>query len=184
VNSLTEQTRHWALTQAVTNVNQLQFGGAYHNNSYALSFNHSIAFIPGEGFQQVVSFGINFHVRDSTINTAGYLLQNKFKYSAYGDQWAQGPLATSGSHQMHRSIGKFVVQGLVSKPDGIGIEGIAIKCNDEIVYTDSTGMWTYRSRKKIRLPVQIHVLPDESIAPGNFKIVNASDPLKIIIRQI
>jgi hypothetical protein len=182
VNSLTEQTRHWSATQAINNSNQFQYGGSYHNNSVQLSFNHAIAFIPGQGYQQFLSVGIAFKIHDSQVNTQEYLLPgNKFKFAAYGDQWAQGPIQSeSPSHHMHKSIGKELIVGTVTLQDGTPVEGIAIKVGRETVFTDVNGIWQYRSKKKISPTICIDL--EESWAPGDWEVVIATDS-RIVVRR-
>jgi hypothetical protein len=186
VNVLIESARHWSLTEAISNANNFQVGGEYHTNKVSVSINHSIQFVPGQGFEQLVSVGIGPHIHDTQGNAQAYMLPgNKFKYTAYSDQWMQGPLNQSaGGPHRQTSIGKYVVQGFVRKQDGTGIEGIALSLNGSILYTDRTGMWTFRSKKQVEAPYQIQLLPDENIAPGEFQVVDESDPLKIVIQQI
>ncbi len=56
-----------------------------------------------------------------------------------------------------------------------------MKVNNEIVYTDRNGVWTYRSRKKLATQPTVLLAPEENIAPGEFQIIDASNPAKIIL---
>jgi hypothetical protein len=183
VNQLTETTRHWSLTEAINSANQFQVGGAYHNNSLSLSVNHSIAFIPGQGYQSIVSIGVSFKVHDSQVNSQEYLLPgNKLKYSAYGDQWILGPLQTESiGHHMQKSIGKSRQTGIVVKEDGSPVEGAAVKVGKETVYTDRNGHWELRHRKKISATICIDL--DDFITPGTWKLVSQTDS-QIVVKKL
>jgi hypothetical protein len=182
VNSLTETTRHWSITEAVNNSRQFQYGGSYHNNAVQLSFNHTIAFIPSQGYQSIISVGIGFKIHDSAVSTQEYLLPHKrFKYSAYADQWIQGPIQSESSgHHMRKGIGKQILSGVVVREDGSGVEGMAVKVGKETVYTDSRGMWQCRSKRKITSPISLDL--ENSIAPGSWVLVSQTE-LKITIKQ-
>jgi hypothetical protein len=184
VNSLIETTRHWMLTEAINNGNQFQYGAAFHNNSLQLSFNHTIQFLPGLGYESVLSVGIGFKIHDSQVNSQEYLLPgNHFKYSAYADQWLQGPLqAERSGHQFHKEIGKYLIQGAVVREDGSPVEGAAVSFNEEILYTDRNGIWQYRSKKQLSHP-KIDILVDEFLCSGTFQVVSQSDN-KIVLKQI
>ena len=180
VNTLTETSAHWMLTEAINNANQFQFGGGYHSNRVSLSFNHSIAFLPGRGFQQVIQVGIQFKVHDTGLNAVAYKL-DRFRYTAYGDQWLQGPVQVENGHRMHKGIGKYAQTGKVIRPNGLPVEGAAVLVGTQIVYTDQNGSWTYRSKRKDALPVRIAL--DQFLCPGTWTLIK-QDQDYIIIETI
>src|ERR1700722_6497893 len=178
VESLIENTRNFRLTESISNVNQFGESLAFHNNAIQLSFNHSIVFLPGQGYQQIVSVGISFHIHDSGVTTQSYLLPNhRFRYTASADQWLQGPYE-GGGHQAHRSIGKNLISGIVVREDGTPIEGIAVRIGKAIVFTDSAGIFSMRTKKKQDLPIAVDLT--ESLAPGSWAVVTCT-PERIVL---
>lgn len=180
VNSVIQTLQHWSFTEAVSNKNQFQFGAGYSSNTFAVSVNHEIAFLPGEGFQQVLSVEIQLKIRDTSLNGMGYLFDRKFRWTGNGDQWLQGPIAVEG-HAMHRSIGKFVQTGVVKRKDGQPVEGAAVEVGSEIVYTDQQGVWTFRSKKKSMPPAELAL--DQFLCPGKWKLSSATEGV-FVVEQI
>jgi hypothetical protein len=90
------------------------------------------------------------------------------------------------------SIGKYLVQGVVTDEQGVPVEGAALHVGKEIAYTDSTGR--FRARFSKRGPFAIAVAPDEFITNAIYETVSAPSEaraelddnardLKIVVRR-
>jgi hypothetical protein len=184
LNSLTEQIEHWSLTEAINNKNQFQYGASYHRNAFAVSFNHSIIFEPGLGYQQILNVAISFHIHDTGLSTSAYMLPgHKFKYQLNGDDWLQGPLeGRAGAHQSTKGIGKNVIQGMVVDEKGIPMEGVAIQVGKKaVVFTNHSGIFEFRTRSSKQLPIAVDL--DQSLIPGEWEIVSQTASLITLKRR-
>ncbi|HET9406916.1 MAG TPA: hypothetical protein VFO39_06725 [Candidatus Sulfotelmatobacter sp.] len=79
------------------------------------------------------------------------------------------------------SFPKYVIAGVVHDADGNPVEGATIHIGNQIVYTDETGEFLLRVRKKTDQPVQVAV--DEFVAAGTFEVVSAPPSAKPAIED-
>jgi hypothetical protein len=182
LNGLQEQFQHWSFNESINNANSFNEGVAYRTNRTSLSFSHTIQFLPTRGFVQVLTVGIAFHLHDTVIQTQSYLLPgHQFKYLAGIDQWAAGPIQSTGnSNHRYNSIGKNLIQGIVVREDGTPVEGIAVLIGQELVYSNAAGIYALRTKKAVELPVSVDL--KESLAPGDWTVISC-EPTKIILKQ-
>ncbi|MBV9180501.1 MAG: hypothetical protein JO356_04255 [Acidobacteria bacterium] len=85
------------------------------------------------------------------------------------------------------SIAKYLVEGEVKDEQGNPLEGAAPHIGKEVAYSDSSGHFQVRFRKRGSYPLRL--VPEEFISNGWFGIVRAepeklASQLKIVVRQV
>lgn len=178
-HALTESSRHWSVTENVSQSRgQTSFsgGGTYHTNRVAVSLSQGIGFSPSAGFVHTTSITISLRVRDAAVTVAANALPGSTRWSAYGSDFAHGPMAGSttapgGSRQFH-SGGKLMLAGRVKNTKGQPVEGVAVALAATVVYSDSKGDFSMRTNAK---RVTVTVLPEDFIVPGKWQVVSAPE---------
>lgn len=79
--------------------------------------------------------------------------------------------AGGGAAAIHMSMGLQVITGRVVDESGAGVEGAALMIGAERLYTDSEGMFLFRS--KGRRSYALAVLPGEFLADGVFAVTDS-----------
>lgn len=181
--SVSENTRHWSLTQNVQRSdgrNTFAAGGGYHGNKFSVTLDHTIQFVPigpGTGFQNVTSVTVSIRIphSDASANLSAVSLNRRVLYTAYGNEYAHGPLETKGAVSgpaPQHSMAKHVIRGTVKDTKGAAVEGAAVQIDREVAFTDQGGVFFVRQRREHA--VRISVLVD-SFTEGSWTVVTAPD---------
>src|SRR5690349_16078540 len=91
------------------------------------------------------------------------------------------------------SIGKYLVQGVVTDENQEPVEGAALHIGKEIAYSDSTGHFSARFSK--HGPHKLAVVPDEFTTNAQYEVVSAPEEasaeaddaasqIKIVVRRV
>ncbi len=179
--SVSENFRHWNFQQAVSMAGTqrtFSLGGGYHGNRMSFAIGHSVEFLPfANGFEQVTSISVSFHIphTDTSVNLATTLLPTGPLFTASGSSFVQGPsksLSTPHVSQPGRKrTGAFSIRGRVVDSSGKAVSGAAIQLGRTVVFTDSTGQFSFRARRAQCITVR--VLPEEFAAPGTWQADSA-----------
>lgn len=170
-----------SLTQTVTGSEgqvSFSFGGAFLSNRISIGVEHQTVYVPlltNNPFKQAMLVNIrvqpfgNFQGNlDTYISPDGSL-----KYGVGGSTVLYGALpgAAAGPPPMAISFGKYMVRGRVVDADGTPLRGVALRIDEDVVYTDSLGEFFARKGKHHAYPLE--VVLDEFLIPGRFEIVSA-----------
>jgi len=196
-HSLMENFRRISLSQGITISSgkpSAAFGGSFHTNSISVSVGHSVLFFVfnGRGFQQVTSIQLSFRVphTDASVNLGVNVgLEGTPRYTAYSTDYFYGHSSLFSGAAQPRGIGKFVVRGVVLDTENRPVEGAALQIGKTVLFTDSAGAFTLRSRKRDRLPL---VVLTAEFEVGNWEVMDApafvtieteGPPVRISVRR-
>ena len=153
-HTITESLRKIAFSQVVTTESgktNLSFGGSIHTNTLTLSVSHSIMFFAVQGFQNVTTVQISLHLphTDAGLNLgSNFGPQGVPKFTVYAADYFYGHSSLFSGNEQPHSIGKYSVCGAVKEQSGKPVSGAALRIGKAVVYTDSEGRFTLRSRKR------------------------------------
>ena len=158
------------------------FGGDFTSNRLLLRVDYQnvyLPFRPQDPFEQALAFNVNVRVKgplqvtaESDVAPDGHL-RYSFGASTYLYR-LNGMMGSANSDAF--SIGKYVVQGLVTDEQQAPIEGAALHIANQVAYTDSTGHFMVRFSK--HGPFALSVAPDEFITNGTYAVVSAPARVK------
>ncbi|MCU1260059.1 MAG: hypothetical protein JWO80_2944 [Bryobacterales bacterium] len=128
--------------------------------------------------------GIGIHC-DSILDGYG-----KVRYTAFATGMAlAGQERPAGAPAPALNLGRYVVQGIVQDENGEPIWGIPVRVHDELLYSNSRGVFSVRLKK--RGNYRVTVLPEQALNQARWEVVSGSlwvqtgkeDPLLIIMRH-
>ena len=158
------------------------FGGDFTSNRLLLRADYQnvyLPFRPQNPFEQALALNVNFRVKGplqltmaSNVAPDGHL-RYSFGASTYLYR-VSGMMVNANSESF--SIGKYVVQGLVTDEQQAPIEGVALHIANQVAYTDSTGHFMVRFSKHGPFPVSVAL--DEFITTGTYTVVSVPSPVR------
>lgn len=178
-----ETFRHWSLSQSVSEMAgrspSFTAGGAYKNNHFAVSLDHSVQFLPfgSQGFQQVttVTFSLRIPHTQAALNLGAAMLPTGGpRYTISGSDYAKGPWNGSSAGPTthgHSSTGKLTITGRVLDKAGQPVQGAAVAIGRDVVFTNSSGRFLLRTKKATAVPLMVQ--PEQFATPGNWRVVSA-----------
>jgi hypothetical protein len=174
------------------------FGGDFTSNRLMFRADYQnvyLPFRPERPFQQALALNASLRVAGPLVITAASNVapDGRVRYSFGMSTYlyrVRGMMMGMQSEAF--SIGKYLVQGVVTDEQGVPVEGAALHVGKEIAYTDSTGR--FRARFSKRGPFAIAVAPDEFITNAIYETVSAPSEaraelddnardLKIVVRR-
>jgi len=190
-------SRRVMLSQFITMSNgrtTIAYGGGYISNALSIDVGYSTYFMPlfvgRSPFTQALTINVGIHVGSLSLHTGTNILPTgQIRWSAYGNDWAYGPLASSRGPEV-TSVGKYSIRGTVVNAQGEPVDGACIQLAKNITCTDSEGAFEMRESKARSFPVAVPV--EQFLAPGEWEVVSAPatvqaeiDPqvVKIIVRR-
>jgi hypothetical protein len=195
-HTVTESLRRITFSQVVTTSSgktNVSFGGSILTNTLSLSVSHSIMFFAVQGFQNVTTVQISLRVphTDAAVNLAGnFGPQGVPKYTISGADYFYGHSGLFSGNEQPRSIGKYSVCGAVKEQSGEPVSGAALRIGKAVVYTDSEGKFTLRSRKRGKQKLFVVTAEFELgswevlDAPAFITIEDSGAPVQITVRRI
>lgn len=158
------------------------FGGDFTSNRLLLRADYQnvyLPFRPQNPFEQALALNVEFRVKGPFQLTAASNVapDGHMRYSFGASTYLyrlSGMTVNANSDSF--SIGKYVVQGLVTDERQTPIEGAALHIANQVAYTDSTGHFMVRFSK--HGPFPLSVAPDEFITNGTYVVVSAPSRVK------
>lgn len=157
------------------------FGGNFTSNRLMMQADYQniyLPFRPDHPFQQALALNAAVRVLGpmqitvaSNVDPRGHL-----RYTFGMSTWLYRTSGMISAHSESFSIAKFMVQGVVKDDQGTPVEGAALHIGNEVVYTDSTGAFLVRTRK--RGPFPLSIVPDEFITTGLYETVSAPSTVR------
>ena len=192
-----------SLLQLVTRSNgqtTFAYGGQFITNRFNARVDYENVYLPlrpDRPFEQALSLSgsvrvwgpVQFNVA-SNVAPDGHV-RYTFGATTYLYRYKGLAPGQSGGQESY-SFPKYVVQGVVRDDQGNPIAGAAIRLNGEVLYTDDSGRFLYRSRKHAAMKLQLAF--NEFLIPGEFEVVQApsevtpetedeASDIRIIVRQ-
>lgn len=186
-------SRRFAVNEFIQ-AHSVNVGGEYRSNRMTISGGYAMSYFPVlNSFEKVLSIQLTLQLPNAVTLTGGTLTtpDGKTKWTAYGNQYAQGPLgetATGNSPASSPVSGKFTFTGTVVDASGQPVAGVAIMLGKDEVYTDSRGRFQMPTRKKKARAMK--VVPEDFMSPGRWRVVTAPEtatpdsPVAIVVARI
>ncbi|HVO63912.1 MAG TPA: hypothetical protein VMT53_23525 [Terriglobales bacterium] len=196
-------SQRFSLLQVMSRSNgqtMVAYGGEFLANRFKVNADYQnvyLPFRPDRPFQQALALNVSVRVRGALQVIGGTNVAPdgslRYTFGASTFLYRERGLSMRQRDAASYSFPKYVVEGIVRDSDGSPLEGVAIHVGNELAYTDDTGHFQVRFRR--RSPVPLHIAVEEFLIPGNFEIVHAPnivepDPqdhpvaLTIVIRRI
>ena len=193
----------FSLLQLISRTNgqtTFAFGGDFTSNRLMLRADYQniyLPFRPDRPFQQALALNVALRVAGplqvtaaSNVAPDGHI---RFSVGASTYLYRISGMMMGMQSADSFSIGKYLVQGVVTDEHHQPIEGAALHIGKEIAYTDSTGR--FRARFSKHGPFKITVAPDEFISNGTYEIVaapsevradldDAANDVQIVLRRV
>jgi len=178
----------------------IAYGGEFLANRFKVDADYQnvyLPFRPDRPFEQALALNVSVRVvgafqliGGTNVAPNGNL---RYTFGASTFLYRERGLSMRQRDAASYSFPKYVVVGVVRDSEGSPLEGVAIHVGSELAYTDDTGHFQIRFRR--RNPVPLHVALEEFLTPGSFEIVHAPpivapDPedhpieLTIVIRRV
>jgi hypothetical protein len=185
ISSIQETVRRFQFTQNVTESTsqgktQTSFDGgvSYHGSALTASLEFEELYfpysLPGQSaFRRVLMLSFQRQIKDAVLAGQTFVDPNgHLKFTAQGSDYIYGPkpVERSGTIQPHRSMGKYVVRGVVTDQQNRSVYGAVVQVDGEAVYTGFDGRFFIRFRKPGTFPVCI---PTNHFMEGNWLLVSA-----------
>jgi hypothetical protein len=153
-------------------------GGDYISNRIYARVDYQnvyLPFRPDRPFERALALNVGWRVvgpwqitAASNVAPDGHL-RYTFGVSTYLYRYGGMSLRPQGPDTYY--IPKFLVQGVVRDEAGNPVEGAALHIGGEVAFTDSSGHFLVRFRKRGPFPLQ--AAPEEFLAAGSFEVVQA-----------
>ena len=185
ISSISENVRRFQFTESVTQSTQqgrtqtgFDGGITYRGSSLTWSAEFQEEYfpytLPGQSpFRRVFTLSFQKAVKDAVIGGQSFVdPNNHFKFTLTGQDYLYGPKSVETSHfvNQHRSMGRFIVSGIVRDTQGQPVYGAAIQVDGSILYTGQDGKFFVRFKKPHTYPVCVAV---EHFIEGNWRLVSA-----------
>jgi hypothetical protein len=153
----------------------ISYGGEYLTNRFKVNADYQnvyLPFRPDRPFQQALALNVALRVVGSfqliggtNVAPDGHL---RYTFGATTYLYRERGLFMHSPGETY-SFPKYIIQGMVRDSSGSPMEGVAIHLGQELAYTDDTGHFQARFRR--RNPVPLRVATEEFLIPGNFEVV-------------
>ena len=171
------------------------FGGQFISNFITIGAEYQTVFAPfrtGNPFRQVMLLSIRLHpFGDFRFDLSSYVAPDgSVKYTTGGQtSFYHGQEGKGGTQRVE--IPKYIVSGRVLDEELHPVAGAALWISEDLVFTDSQGVFTVRRRKDQLCRVRVAL--GHFLVPGAFEVISAPDtvvpategaetPLVIILR--
>jgi hypothetical protein len=159
------------------------YGGSFITNRFNVSLDYQtqyLAFRTNKPFQQTLSLNAMVHVIGPIALTANSSVapDGHVRYSFGGETYLyryNGLMPSWGQANESYKFPKYLVKGFVQDVNGKPVSGAAIQIGNDIVFTDGTGSFMYRTRKHSQM--EFKVVVNQFLATGIFEVVQA--PLSV-----
>jgi hypothetical protein len=154
----------------------ISYGGEYLTNRFKVNADYQnvyLPFRPDRPFQQALALDVAVRVMGpfQLIGGTNVAPDGRLRYTFGATTYLyreRGLFMHSRGGETY-SFPKYVIQGMVRDNSGSPMEGVAIHIGQELAYTDDTGHFQVRFRR--RNPVPLRVATDEFLIPGAFEVV-------------
>jgi hypothetical protein len=183
LTNITEKlTPRWELSELITQSggqNTVSFGGSFLSNIATISVDYQNYYVPSriqDPFEEALIADVQLHAFGRvTLHGATFVdPQGHLKYTADAvcvlDRQSRGD---AGAQKI--MIGDNVIRGRVIDSDGQGVAGAALRFDDTLIYTDSTGRFFLRERRA--RPHKLQVMTGQFLDAGRFSLVDAPKSL-------
>jgi hypothetical protein len=196
-------TPRFSLLQLVTrSAGQTSFayGGQFITNRFNVRADYENVYLPlrpDRPFEQALALNASVRVLGPVqLNVSSNVAPDgHIRYTFGGTTYLyryKGLAPWQSRDQESYSFPKYVVQGVVRDEQGNPVAGAAIRLNSEVLYTDDSGRFLYRSRKRASMRLQLAF--GEFLTPGEFEMVQAptavtpesedkASDIQIVVRQ-
>ena len=175
-------SQRFSLLQVVSRSNgqsTVSYGGEFFANRFKISADYQnvyLPFRPDRPFEQALALNASMRVVGAfqLIGGTNVAPDGSLRYTFGASTFLyreRGLSLHSRDDAASYSFPKYVIEGVVRDSDGSPLEGVAIHIGNELAYTDDTGHFLVRFRR--RNPVPLRVATDEFLIPGSFEIVHA-----------
>jgi hypothetical protein len=183
LTNITEKlTPRIALSELITQSNgqnTISFGGSFLSNIATINVDYQNYYVPSrtqDPFEEALIADVQLHAFGRvTLHGATFVdPQGHLKYTAD----AVCVLDRQGSKDAVAQrivIGDNVIRGRVIDQDGQGVAGAALRFDDTLIYTDSTGRFFLRERRA--RPHKLQVMTGQFLDAGRFSLVDAPKSL-------
>jgi hypothetical protein len=156
----------------------LAYGGEFLANRFKVNADYQnvyLPFRPDHPFEQALALNVAVRVMGAFQLIGGTNVapdgRLRYTFGASTFLYRERGLSMRERDAASYSFPKYVVEGVVRDSDGAPLEGVAIHIGNELAYSDDTGHFLVRFRR--RSPVPLHVALEEFLIPGSFEIVHA-----------
>lgn len=179
-----ERGLHWTISEYLSHSNGTWSGNVgvgYTSNRFSVQVGYQELYFPllRQPFQKVLSIQFSLRVKSASVNVGTVVQPNgRNQWTVGGDDYLQTklrlPTIGTGENNAAHSLpqfghgGKYVIQGQVVDTDGNPVEGACVLVGKDTVYTDSTGHFSIREKKK-NPPIRVDV--DNFMTPGTWEAV-------------
>jgi hypothetical protein len=200
--TVTEHGLHWTISEFITRSNgtwNYNVGLSYASNRFSFQTGYSVLYFPllRNPFQKVLNVQFSFRVKSASVNAATVVQPNgKTQWMTGADDYLQTrmhvPLIGTGEADAIHSLpqyghgGKYTVEGFVTDATGKPIEGACVMVEKDLVFTDSTGHFSIREKRKLN-PIRVDL--DNFMLPGTWQTVSApstataGEPVRIVLER-
>ena len=104
---------------------------------------------PTQSVGKAIPYGTYDVTRDEAAVNIGNMIdpRGKIRYGP-GEDYLYGHSSLFSGTAQPRGIGKYLLTGRVEDPQNNPVEGAALRIGNAVLFTDSQGMFTLRTRKK------------------------------------
>gem|GEM_PF-1896821 len=167
------------LSEFITHSNgttSLNIGGHYVGSHFSASVGWNEQFLPFNtkaSFQKVLSVQVSFRLpHDNSVQVQTMTdSMGHARYALMGTNDIYGEKSTTVNRSQELSFGKWLIRGRVVDEKGQPVEGAAIRLGQDLVFTDRNGEFLMRMKKPRQ--ISLKVVPEEFMAPGTWRVVNA-----------
>ncbi len=174
-------SQRFSLLQVVSRSNGqslISYGGQFLANRFKIDADYQnvyLPFRPDRPFEQALALNASVRVVGAFQLIAGTNVAPdgslRYTFGASTFLYREKGLSWRSRDAASYSFPKYIVEGIVRDDKGSPLEGVAIHVGNELTYTDDSGHFEVRFRK--RSPIPLRVAMDEFLIPGNFEIVHA-----------
>jgi hypothetical protein len=155
------------------------YGGEFVTNRFNARLDYQTVYLPfrtNHPFQQTLSFNSSVRVLGPVAITAASTLapDGRVRYTFGGTTYLyrySGLLPSFGQSGDSYKFPKYLVEGVVKDEQGRPLSGAAIQLGQDVIYTDGTGHFLYRTRKHHSM--SFSVVPEQFLLPGVYEVIQA-----------
>jgi hypothetical protein len=157
------------------------FGGNLITNLFTLGVNYQTLYVPlrpSNPFTQALAISVKINlVGNIRLSTAtSFTSAGKMIYTLAGsDSYYRLSGLEAAPEMQGFHLQQYLIQGLVTTPDGLPVYGAAIHIGKEVLYTDREGRFLARESKPG--PYKVDIAFDEFLSSGTFKVVTAPESI-------
>ena len=154
----------------------ISYGGEFLTNRFKVNADYQnvyLPFRPDRPFEQALALNVAVQVAGPFQLTGGTNVAPdghlRYTFGASTYLYRERGLFLHPRGGETYSFPKYVIEGMVKDNAGDPVEGVAVHIGGELAYSDDTGHFLVRFRR--RNPVPVRVATDEFLIPGSFEVV-------------